>query len=723
MVSRREFQTNKAVGTVQLDVAEQKPGDLELAINCDLSKGTLESRPGWKILRYVNLWDHSDSAGAVPSTAFSANAFNRPYRDICTSEHEPLGAHIHESPNGIKYILSVVRQYATGTHPYKNYLIVKTITAQPMAPNTGVTGGIGGSVEGSPLYDNTSENYIEDDGSPYVFESWGPWVYFSNGGSLWRWSEQTLTVEFMSDKFIHGTNDPQGSFPHYRVLTGANIIVRHLQHMVYAGFDNSYAELDQPADVTGDGVVDAKDLTHGVLTIKEEDNKEAVIRGSNILFSQRGIHWAVPHQGSQMVPSGNRVTGIASHNKRLVVFTETETYVLSGSPGNMSWVKISASVGCVSHRSIAESREGVLCWLAKDGVYAWVGNGRPVKISKAVDGLFKGEVYTSFPHTFNGLYPEDVNAPFHLRRNEMGKASATFVGTDQYYAIALSAGVSQEWNNVILCVTVQGKCWFYASRPSGLDIPWSTTGEVSGGVIPSQANATNTGAISSGHAALMSVSSEPDRLFSQCFSIRNPWGVASGVTVDSAICVMDGPGGDDRLVYSENESEEPVQTITNVPFSSLAISSRLFLSDSNNKRVDDVNIRLEASMTYAHIAAEQWKLMMAYIPELSPFDNFDASQTKSIETNMEVEPWPDQYSGKKYFFIDNQTVPYTNQYGVDIAFLSNGVFNKRVIVKNTGGRTQFYRIAFWHKVTEQSGRIMKIISWSPFIKIGFGRSK
>ena len=316
-----------------------------------------------------------------------------------------------------------------------------------------------------------------------------------------------------------------------------------------------------------------------------------------------------------------------------------------------------------------------------------------------------------------------MNAPFHLRRNELRKATATFVGTEQYYALALSAGLGQEWNNVILCVTIKGRCWFYTSTPNRLSIPWSTTGDASGGAYPVAGNSTNTGAISSGHASLMSTPSEPDRLFSQCFAINNPWVIASNISIDSAICVMDGNGGDDRLVYSENASEEPVQTITNVPFSSLAISSRLFINDSNNKRVDDINVRMEASMTYAHIVADQNRIIMAYIPELSPFDNFDASQTNSIETNMEVEPWPDQYSGKKYFFIDNQTFPYTNQWGSDIVFLSNEVFNKRVIVKNTGGRTQFYRIAFWHKVTEQGGRIMKILSWSPFVKVGFGRGK
>ena len=94
------------------------------------------------------------------------------------------------------------------------------------------------------------------------------------------------------------------------------------------------------------------------------------------------------------------ITGITSIQDRLVVFTRSSMWVVTGEDLlSFSIHSISNSIGCVSGQTIIEA-EGGIFWLAQDGVYAWSGVGKPEKISSP---LTSGEQVSGIDATINRI--------------------------------------------------------------------------------------------------------------------------------------------------------------------------------------------------------------------------------------------------------------------------------------------------------------------------------
>jgi len=82
------------------------------------------------------------------------------------------------------------------------------------------------------------------------------------------------------------------------------------------------------------------------------------------------------------------VTGIASYNAKLIIFTQTGLYAVT----NEGFITpISKSVGCISPTSIQVTSEG-LVWLSRDGVFILDIENTITKLTQNLDEIFKSEI-------------------------------------------------------------------------------------------------------------------------------------------------------------------------------------------------------------------------------------------------------------------------------------------------------------------------------------------
>lgn len=94
--------------------------------------------------------------------------------------------------------------------------------------------------------------------------------------------------------------------------------------------------------------------------------------------------WTTVNDSGQIVietQDGEKISGLASYGHHVIVFKPSSFHELYGTgPYNYEMVQSSDSIGCISNRSIKEVN-GVLYWLGKDGIYAYMGGSMPVNVA------------------------------------------------------------------------------------------------------------------------------------------------------------------------------------------------------------------------------------------------------------------------------------------------------------------------------------------------------
>tara|TARA_R110002020_G_scaffold20502_6_gene70164 strand:+ start:2646 stop:4787 length:2142 start_codon:yes stop_codon:yes gene_type:complete len=92
--------------------------------------------------------------------------------------------------------------------------------------------------------------------------------------------------------------------------------------------------------------------------------------------------WIYPDSG------GSEVTGLVSHNGKLIAFTENSTYELQ----DFSLpIPLAQGVGCVAPRSIKALPDGTLIWLSRDGFYG-MKNGTVRYLSRLIQRTVRNYV-------------------------------------------------------------------------------------------------------------------------------------------------------------------------------------------------------------------------------------------------------------------------------------------------------------------------------------------
>jgi hypothetical protein len=93
----------------------------------------------------------------------------------------------------------------------------------------------------------------------------------------------------------------------------------------------------------------------------------------------------------------DEVTGISSFNDNPIFFTKNHVYRINGTysetgQGQVSYEDITKTIGCVSHNSIVQTRDGVF-WAGNDGFY-WTDGFQFKKISDSINERYKTIVGT-----------------------------------------------------------------------------------------------------------------------------------------------------------------------------------------------------------------------------------------------------------------------------------------------------------------------------------------
>jgi hypothetical protein len=100
------------------------------------------------------------------------------------------------------------------------------------------------------------------------------------------------------------------------------------------------------------------------------------------------------------VPTGGPITGLAvigynspfttGADEYLVIFKETETWVLTGLDIDDWELKYVDQVGCIG-QSYVVNLNGFIAWMDYRGIYLWDGHGKPVYCSRPIEALFSSD--------------------------------------------------------------------------------------------------------------------------------------------------------------------------------------------------------------------------------------------------------------------------------------------------------------------------------------------
>ena len=693
----QESQVLPVFGGMQLEPAKQQNVEFDGLINCDLSNGVLEARRGWRILQTVSSWSETGN-GWVPESATA-------YKTLAEKDTMPAGCFLFSSRNGSEYVISVARE--------------NTAAAAP-------SGTLEATVYTTSGHTVTAATTLTNDspGKPYVFSVFGSAIYFTNGGRVWRWASWTLKVEDVSSTFYPNPAD-QDQNAYITDMHGASIVVEHNGRNVYAGFgDDVWMPVSLPADVDSGDNPATKDVSKDGMVVSPDGLSIRAFAGM-LFYSDFALPRSVRIKYHAAMPSLRKITGLASFRKQLIVFTDTEMWVMRINPGQTSVSKL-MGVGCAAHRSIQQTRDGMLMWLAPDGVYAWNGSGLPKRMSAPVDQIFKStDANIGYPRT-NRPASQDTHTPLIVAEGMLGDASAALIASQDLYCVAMKAGSAPETNDVILCVHYPtGRLW------------WWCSGTISNG--GSEASPTDLVASAMpGHYTLMASATEPGKLFSQVFHYYNsitekdePFKWASHM----AIAVMDRPYiGDQKLTFS---GVNPV--IAEHPFEMIAVSRRFHIGTAVPKLYRQIRLRMYGRRrddfgvgVIDGVSADTNKFYVTFVPELAPFENVNqtvpASTTVAREYSTTVTPWPAEYSanvnGTYFWQPDDGAVALGKWQAGTTAdtMYHNWVpyqpFDKRIDIRSPS--TQFARVALRKRVDSQSGASVRIINMSLIVMIEKG---
>lgn len=126
-------------------------------------------------------------------------------------------------------------------------------------------------------------------------------------------------------------------------------------------------------------------------------HKNRLFLGSNNQYPGR-VWWSDPFEAEAFNTdenfadftrsTGGQLTGIIEFSDQMVCFTEDQMFGIANVDQDVpSIYVIHPSIGCIAPDSI-QAGFGVLCWLARNGVYVWDGNEPPRRVSDHMSTQF-----------------------------------------------------------------------------------------------------------------------------------------------------------------------------------------------------------------------------------------------------------------------------------------------------------------------------------------------
>lgn len=125
-------------------------------------------------------------------------------------------------------------------------------------------------------------------------------------------------------------------------------------------------------------------------------HKNRMFLGNNNQFPGR-VWWSEPFQAEAFNQdenyadftrsTGGQVSGMAEFQDRVVVFTEDKMFGIENVDQDVPSIYEIENVGCIAADSL-QTGFGVLCWLARNGVYVWDGQNPPSRVSDNMSTAF-----------------------------------------------------------------------------------------------------------------------------------------------------------------------------------------------------------------------------------------------------------------------------------------------------------------------------------------------
>ena len=237
----------------------------------------------------------------------------------------------------------------------------------------------------------------------------------------------------------------------------AKYAIAHFASVVYAGFGVQQAfELDQNLD-------DEQDLV-------PEQHVNGDSRSRYPLGPQFGyisdLYDSVGVRGDRFFRVGDRekITGLASFQETLIVFTDESIYAGTGFGKNFAIRPVARGIGCVSHDSIVEVA-GSLYFMSHDGVYAFQGagaQGGTVKLSKSIDSLWSGRKASSFVPGEISTTMKSFGWPFVADNNALELTQGVHVqSANQIWWSIPIKGATPEHYSVTLVLDYANMAWSF----------------------------------------------------------------------------------------------------------------------------------------------------------------------------------------------------------------------------------------------------------------------
>lgn len=153
-----------------------------------------------------------------------------------------------------------------------------------------------------------------------------------------------------------------------------------------------------PVPRAGNTVLDNSELPEGTYdTLTLFKRRLVTASDSTVYLSDLNKFESFPTGNAITVPSGGKITALAvisfttptttGTDEFLAIFKETELWIITGSDVTTWELKFIDSTGCLG-QPLVVSANGYLYFIDNRGVYLWDGAGKPVYISRPIEGLF-----------------------------------------------------------------------------------------------------------------------------------------------------------------------------------------------------------------------------------------------------------------------------------------------------------------------------------------------
>lgn len=391
----------------------QTDGHCQLALNVDFNRGYIESRPGFKRLRY--------------GSGFPAKA----------------RLHVHRVNGEPKYILAVglvlqteksdvVLQVLDANDPGSTFETVQNLSTGFGEPEDRhfECSFVSSTLTRADLDGNKTIPHhvtlITTKHRTYIFDP------LKDSTAVEAADMTDGPIQLNSLNWGYWNNVPSG-----------RIATEHQSRVYYAGFpDHFMATLTSPLDELQSLVPEAM--------INQQDRGQMLFGPQFIAWSDEFDPLGIAAYHFLAVEEHERVTGLKSFQEQLVIFTDRSIYVKTGGTDETFQVfKVVSDVGCVAPKSIVEVG-GVLMFMARDGIYVFSGAGQQggvEKLSKPIDSIFTGQAANTYvpEKARSGLY--NRGWPFAAKKQSLRFSNALHVqGKNQvWWSVDLEGTRDQSW--------------------------------------------------------------------------------------------------------------------------------------------------------------------------------------------------------------------------------------------------------------------------------------